>query len=39
VIIDEGEKFNVDFDSGKDVTAIVDISRVRCPLRKQKRLM
>ena len=34
----KGKKFDVDFDSGKDVTAILDLSKARRPLQKQRRV-
>ena len=34
----KAKKFDADFDSGKDVTAILDISKERRPLQKQRRI-
>lgn len=34
----KAKKFDADFDSGKDVTAILDISKARRPLQKQRRI-
>lgn len=34
----KAKKFDADFDSSKDVTAILDISKARRPLQKQKRV-
>ena len=34
----KAKKFDADFDSGKDVTAILDISKARRPLQKQRRV-
>ncbi|WP_297325711.1 CopG family transcriptional regulator [Nitrosomonas sp.] len=34
----KANKFDADFDSGEDVTAILDISKARRPLQKQKRV-
>ena len=33
----KAKKFDADFDSGKDVTAAVDLSKARRPLQEQKR--
>ncbi len=34
----KAKKFDTDFDSGKDVTAALDISKARRPLQKQRRI-
>lgn len=34
----KAKKFDADFDSGEDVTAVLDISKARRPLQKQKRV-
>jgi len=34
----KAEKFDTDFDSGKDVTAVLDLSKARRPLQEQKRI-
>ena len=34
----KANKFDADFDSGEDVTAVLDISKARRPLQKQKRV-
>ena len=34
----KAKKFDSDFDSGKDVTGALDLSRARRPLQKQKRV-
>ena len=34
----KAKKFDAGFDSGKDVTAILDISKARRPLQKQRRI-
>ncbi|MCO6428413.1 type II toxin-antitoxin system BrnA family antitoxin [Nitrosomonas communis] len=34
----KAKKFDADFDSGKDMTAVLDLSRVRRPLQKQRRI-
>lgn len=34
----KAKKFDADFDSDKDVTAILDISKARRPLQKQRRI-
>lgn len=34
----KAKKFDADFDSGKDLTAILDISKARRPLQKQRRV-
>jgi len=34
----KAKKFDADFDSGKDVTPALDISKARRPLREQKRV-
>ncbi|MBX3640525.1 MAG: CopG family transcriptional regulator [Nitrosomonas sp.] len=34
----KAKKFDSDFDSGKDVSAVLDIARARCPLQKQRRV-
>jgi hypothetical protein len=34
----KAKKFDADFDSGKDVTSALDLSRARRPLREQKRV-
>ena len=34
----KAKKFDSDFDSGKDVTSMLDISKARRPLQKQKRV-
>ncbi|MEQ1816118.1 MAG: CopG family transcriptional regulator [Nitrosomonas sp.] len=34
----KAKKFDADFDSGKDVTATLDISKTRRPLQKQRRI-
>lgn len=34
----KAKKFDADFDSGKNVTAILDISKARCPLQKRRRV-
>ncbi len=34
----KAKKFDADFDSGKDMTAVLDLSRARRPLQKQRRI-
>jgi len=34
----KAKKFDSDFDSGKDVTELLDLSKARRPLRDQKRV-
>ena len=34
----KAKKFDSDFDSGKDVTSMLDISKARRPLQEQKRV-
>ena len=34
----KAKKFDTDFDSGKDVTAALDLSKARRPLQEQKRV-
>jgi hypothetical protein len=34
----KAKKFDSDFDSGKDVSAILDITKARRPLQKQRRV-
>ena len=34
----KAKKFDSDFDSGKDVSAVLDIARARRPLQKQRRV-
>lgn len=34
----KAKKFDSDFDSGKDVSAVLDIAKVRRPLQKQRRV-
>jgi len=34
----KAKKFDSDFDSGKDVTAALDVSKARRPLQEQKRV-
>ena len=34
----KARKFDSDFDSGKDVTSMLDISKARRPLQEQKRV-
>lgn len=34
----KAKKFDSDFDSGRDVTAALDVSRARRPLREQRRV-
>ncbi|WP_350283631.1 type II toxin-antitoxin system BrnA family antitoxin [Nitrosomonas sp.] len=34
----KAKKFDSDFDSGKDVSAVLDISKARRPLQKQRRV-
>ena len=34
----KARKFDADFDSGKDITAALDLSKVRRPLQEQKRV-
>jgi hypothetical protein len=34
----KAKKFDADFDSGKDVTEALDLSKARRPLREQKRV-
>lgn len=34
----KANKFDADFDSGEDVTAVLDISKARRPLQKQRRV-
>lgn len=34
----KAKKFDVDFDSGKNVTAALDLSKARRPLQEQKRV-
>ena len=34
----KAKKFDTDFDSGKDVTAALDISKARRPLQKQRKI-
>jgi hypothetical protein len=34
----KAKKFDTDFDSGKDVTAALDLSKARRPLQQQKRV-
>jgi len=34
----KAKKFDTDFDDNKDLTAVLDISRARRPLQKQKRI-
>jgi hypothetical protein len=34
----KAKKFDADFDRGKDVTAALDLSKARRPLRKQRRV-
>ena len=34
----KAKKFDADFDSGKDVTAALDLSKARRPLQEQKRV-
>lgn len=34
----KAKKFDADFDSGKDVTAALDLSKARRPLQQQKRV-
>lgn len=34
----KAKKFDSDFDSGKDVSAVLDISKARHPLQKQRRV-
>ena len=34
----KAKKFDTDFDSGKDITGVLDISKARRPLQKQKRV-
>jgi hypothetical protein len=34
----KAKKFDSDFDSGKDITASLDVSKARRPLQKQKRV-
>jgi hypothetical protein len=34
----KAKKFDSDFDSGKDVSAVLDIAKARRPLQKQRRV-
>ena len=34
----KAKKFDSDFDSGKDVSAVLDITKARRPLQKQRRV-
>lgn len=34
----KAKQFNADFDSGKDITAVLDLSQARRPLQKQRRI-
>jgi hypothetical protein len=34
----KAKKFDTDFDSGKDVTGVLDLSKARRPLQEQKRV-
>ena len=34
----KAKKFDSDFDSGKDVSAVLDIAKARSPLQKQRRV-
>ena len=34
----KAKKFDMDFDSGKDVTAALDLSKARRPLQEQRRV-
>ena len=34
----KAKKFDADFDSGKDITAALDLSQARRPLQKQRRI-
>lgn len=34
----KAKKFDADFDSGKDVTAALDLSKARRPLQRQRRV-
>jgi predicted DNA binding CopG/RHH family protein len=34
----KAEKFDSDFDSGKDVSAVLDLAKARRPLQKQRRV-
>lgn len=34
----KAKKFDSDFDSGKDVTSVLDLSKARRPLQEQKRV-
>jgi predicted DNA binding CopG/RHH family protein len=34
----KAKKFDADFDAGEDVTGALDLSKARCPLRKQRRV-
>ncbi len=34
----KAKKFDADYDSGKDMTAVLDLSRARRPLQKQRRI-
>ena len=34
----KAKKFDTDFDSGKDITRVLDISKARRPLQEQKRV-